>query len=742
MEKTGLSPTALWPDTWLRSPLEAMGIDARLLDTRLRSTGEATLWQACVVAGLVTHVEILASLSRRFGMPIADLDARDDRADTWLPEDVARRLAVVPLRMAGRTLEVACSDPANLELDREVAFAAGQRVRLYLTDPDSLASTLDRLYPRALRPGEFVDAVGPLSQGEGLLREVGVLTEAELIDVSPTKLVDALIIQAFRERASDVHIEPHENALGVRYRIDGTLHEVARLPRSLQAPVTSRLKVLANLDIADRLRPHDGRAQVQLAGRRIDLRISTLPVGNLGEKTVVRILDGGRSPATFDSLGFLPDELHRVETLFRTSEGLLLVTGPTGSGKTTTLYAALRVVQSTGVNVVTVEDPVEYRLDGVSQVQIHERAGLTFASVLRSILRQDPDVVLVGEIRDRETAEIAIQASMTGHFVLSTLHTNDAASSIMRLIDIGADIPALASALRGVIAQRLVRRVCPHCRTRVALQDLAASQQALLAHLHEPELYQAAGCDECNGIGYKGRLVVPEIGLVTPDIERAIAERAGQRRISELLRAAGLRTLWESGIQRVALGLTTLNELLDNLTPPAGAIGSPAGAVHGGQEDVDAIFGEFRTAVRPAHPVATPVREPVRISPPADAKARVLIVDEDADARRSIRTGLEREGFRVLEAADGQAGLEYIERSRPDIVLLELALPRIDGFGVLRAIRDGAVPATRAIVLTVQDDPELGVWAMELGALDVLVKPVTPRLLASRLHALQSELAA
>jgi type IV pilus assembly protein PilB len=635
---------------------------------------------------------------------------------------------------------VACTDPANLELDREVAFAAGLRVRLYLTDPDSLATTLDRLYPHAVRPGELVDAVGPLSQGEGLLREVGVLTEAELIDVSPTKLVDALIIQAFRERASDVHIEPHENALGVRYRIDGTLHEVARLPRSLQAPVTSRLKVLANLDIADRLRPHDGRAQVQLAGRRIDLRISTLPVGNLGEKTVVRILDGGRSPATFESLGFLPDELHRVETLFRTSEGLLLVTGPTGSGKTTTLYAALRVVQSTGVNVVTVEDPVEYRLDGVSQVQIHERAGLTFASVLRSILRQDPDVVLVGEIRDRETAEIAIQASMTGHFVLSTLHTNDAASSIMRLIDIGADIPALASSLRGVIAQRLVRRVCPHCRTRVALQDLAASQQALLAHLHEPELYQAGGCDECNGIGYKGRLVVPEIGLVTPDIERAIAERASQRRISELLRAAGLRTLWESGIQRVALGLTTLNELLDNLTPPA-AVGSPAAAVSG-QADVDAIFGQFQSAPRPAPALAMPAREPARAAPPADAKPRVLIVDEDADARRTIRAGLEREGFRVLEAADGQAGLEYIERSRPDIVLLELALPRVDGFGILRAIRDGVVPATRAVVLTVQDDPELGVWAMELGAVDVLVKPVAPRLLASRLHALQSELAA
>jgi type II secretory ATPase GspE/PulE/Tfp pilus assembly ATPase PilB-like protein/CheY-like chemotaxis protein len=740
--KTPPVPGATWPDVWLEKPLRDLGVLRDEHMKRLRDSGKPTLWQAAVALGLTNHQTLLTELSRRFAMQIADRALPDPGMSNEIPEKVARELNVVPLGITGRVLQVACVDPVDHELEQKVAFAAGRRVRLVLTDPDTLAVWQDAIYPRGQAASDLVEDVGPLSSGEGLLREVAAMSEGELPAVSTSKLVDALLVKAIRQRASDLHLEPHETTFGVRYRIDGTLHEVARLPRALHAPVTSRLKVLANLDIADRIRPQDGRAQIQLAGRKVDLRVSTLPTGNLGEKTVIRILDSGNQPHTFASLGLLPDELNRLETLFRYNEGLVLVTGPTGSGKTTTLYTALRSVQTTGVNIVTVEDPIEYRLEGISQVQINERAGLTFATVLRSILRQDPDVVLVGEIRDRETAEVALQASMTGHFVLSTLHTNDAPSSIMRLLDMDVEKAPLAGALRGVIAQRLLRRVCPQCRARCDISDLAATQRALLERLPNVDLYEARGCDACNGVGYRGRLVVPEILIITDDIARAIARGVEFSELVALCKQGGMRTLWEAGLQRVALGLTTLNELLDNITPPATV--TAANTTDAIQADVDAVFQTFGRTAPPkaAHHEQPKVGEVPRIprssssTQSAPAGLRVLIADDDASARQELRRGLEREGFRVLEVADGQAALEYIQRLKPALALIELALPKLDGLGLLRAVGAETGLETTMIILTAQDDPDLAVWAMELGAADVLVKPVEPRLLAQRLKTL------
>ncbi|HEX4935244.1 MAG TPA: GspE/PulE family protein, partial [Gemmatimonadaceae bacterium] len=324
-----------------------------------------------------------------------------------------------------------------------------------------------------------------------------------------TRLVDDVLGEGIAARASDIHIEPEERGIVVRHRIDGVLRPVRTLPRGTAQALVSRLKILCGLDIADRLRPQDGRARVALNGVAVDLRVSTLPASH-GEKVAIRILDARGAVLALEAMGFGDEELARVESLIESREGLILVTGPTGSGKTTTLYAALRRLQSRGLNIVTVEDPIEYRLPGIVQVQVNERAGLTFAAALRSIMRQDPDVLLIGEIRDRETAEIAIQASLTGHLVFSTLHTNDAASAVTRLVDIGVAPYKIATALKGVLAQRLVRRLCP-CGRASARRDRMVAEPAVVK------------CVDCGGEGYRGRLAIVEILLSTPAVERAVA---------------------------------------------------------------------------------------------------------------------------------------------------------------------------------------------------------------------------
>jgi Tfp pilus assembly pilus retraction ATPase PilT/8-oxo-dGTP pyrophosphatase MutT (NUDIX family) len=354
--------------------------------------------------------------------------------------------------------------------------------------------------------------------------------------------VDELLAGGIAGRASDIHIEPEELGIAVRHRVDGVLALTRTLPRSVGPALVSRIKILSGLDIADRLRPQDGRARVAVNGVAVDLRVSTLPASH-GEKVVIRVLDGRSTVMSLESMGFHADELARIEQLLQSREGLILVTGPTGSGKTTTLYAALRRLKERGVNIVTVEDPIEYRLPGIVQVQVNEKAGLTFASALRSIMRQDPDVLLIGEIRDRETAEIAIQASLTGHLVLSTLHTNDAPSAVTRLIDIGVASYKIATAVKGVLAQRLVRRVCAACSG------------------------VARGCATCGGCGFYGRIAIVEVLNGSPEFERRVAAGESTERIAEAARADGMRSLWKSGLVHASEGRTTVEEVLRVATP-------------------------------------------------------------------------------------------------------------------------------------------------------------------------------
>jgi type II secretory ATPase GspE/PulE/Tfp pilus assembly ATPase PilB-like protein/8-oxo-dGTP pyrophosphatase MutT (NUDIX family) len=549
--------TARSRDLWLLPVLATLVTPGEL--KALEASEYVSLWDAAVSAGAVTEDELLAAAASRLRLPIADLSRVSPRATQLVSERWARRYNVLPLAATETWVEVATADPFDLDCEHGLAFATGRSVRFALASRGRIAVVLDDVY-RADRTSDRGEPAEPAVDIQHLSTDAEVAPASPASDDDPetvTRLVDQLLGDGVRAGASDIHVEPEEQGIIVRHRVDGVLRDVRVLPRTVGPALVSRVKILSGLDIADRLRPQDGRARVAVNGTPVDLRISTLPASR-GEKVVVRILDARATILSLDGMGFTAAEQTRIERLLEAREGLILVTGPTGSGKTTTLYAALRQVQDRGVNVVTVEDPVEYRIPGIVQVQVRERAGLTFGAALRSIMRQDPDVILVGEIRDHETAEIAIQASLTGHLVLSTLHTNDAASAVTRLVDIGVAPHKIATAVKGVLAQRLVRRLCEACREFRPARGEEVRRGVPRGHA----IGDARGCAACGGTGYRGRLAIVEVLASTPDVERRIAAGDTAERIAEAARSSGMGSLWESGLAHVLAGETTLEELL------------------------------------------------------------------------------------------------------------------------------------------------------------------------------------
>jgi len=736
-------------DEWLLPTLE--GLVARDAFEQLKQQETESYWDAAVRAGVVADDAILQALASRFRMKVADLSIANSQARELVPESLARKYRIVPLAVSDSALDIATADPHDLDCERTLAFATGRTVRMQLAAPTALIERIDELY----RPENAVEKILEGVAGrydidtinEGAVDEDFNLSADRASERPVIRLVDHIIAEAIASRASDIHLEPEEGGVAVRYRIDGVLRDTMMLPRPAGLPLVSRIKIMAQMDIADRLRPQDGRARVSVDGVRIDLRISTLPA-SYGEKVVIRILDTRATVLSIEGLGVLPDEAKRLNDLVTLREGIVLVTGPTGSGKTTTLYSALRQVQQRAVNIVTVEDPVEYKLQGIVQVQVNEKAGLTFANALRSILRQDPDVILVGEIRDKETASIAVQASLTGHLVMSTLHTIDASSSIARLVDIGIDLYKIAAALKGVVAQRLLRRLCATCRQPSTDH---ASERMRRWLPHGLTLYKAAGCADCAQTGYRGRMAVMEVLTVNSEIERLIAEGATADLVSEAARRNGMKTLWESGIEHVRSGETSIDELLRVVEPPIEQqVRRPSSARDAGPESTRARDdGNGRGAVR-----TPPRNNAVKSAPPAlpdealqllddlfeetfNGKKTVLLVEDEAALRHVLRDLLEREGFTVVEAADGVEALDEIDRSAPDVLVLDLNLPRLDGYGVLSHLRARASTAKLpVIVLTAKGDEDNEVRVFETGANDFLTKPFRPRALSARLRAL------
>ena len=542
--------------------LEAGSVTPADLDSALQEQRRlgGTLGRALVSRGVLTEEQLARALAAQTGLRFVDLTdfPVDVSAVCTVAEAVCRRHSALPVGYEDGRLLVVMADPANVFALDDIRLLTGRDVRALTAVPADVLAAIDRYHRGDSQMDELTSALQVHEEQDDLSAVTAIVEDAPIV-----KFVNLLITQAIGDRASDIHIEPTEKDLRVRFRIDGVLHDVMRSPRTIAAGVTSRLKIMADIDIAERRIPQDGRLSVVANGRRMDLRVATLPTV-WGEKVVMRVLDNSTAMLDLADLGFGAQNYATYAQSFVKPYGMILVTGPTGSGKSTTLYATLNIVSKPEVNVITVEDPVEYRLEGINQVQANPKAGLTFAAALRSILRSDPDVVLLGEIRDRETAHIAVEAALTGHLVLSTLHTNDAPSAIVRLTEMGIEPFLVGSALDCVLAQRLARRLCGKCKeayvpTRASLQQMRVP---LSPDEPVPTLFRPVGCSACSRTGYKGRIALHEVMAVSEEIERLAVTRASTLAISKVALAEGMVTLRDDGLSKVLAGHTSMEEIL------------------------------------------------------------------------------------------------------------------------------------------------------------------------------------
>jgi type II secretory ATPase GspE/PulE/Tfp pilus assembly ATPase PilB-like protein len=661
-----------------------------------RSAHEA--WAEVTRTYGLSDAELSQFVADYFRLEVADLTEADPNAALLIPETMARKHRVFPVAEDDRYFVVATSDPTNVEAERALGFSTSRTPRFVVAAPGVIQDALDDRFSaeKAVETllGGLTDDIG--EDAVKLVEEMGPesISEDDAAATPVVKLTNLIIRDAITVGASDIHIEPGRKLGAVRYRVDGVLRKHMDLPMSALNRIISRIKVLSKLDIADRLRPQDGKARVQVKARGYDLRVSTIPAGG-AEKCVIRVLDSSSS-LSLDDLEIPKLELERLRDLLTHRDGIVVVTGPTGSGKTTTLYGALRELADGRVNIMTVEDPIEYELAGVTQTQVQTKQGMTFASALRAMLRQDPDVILVGEIRDKETAVTAAQAAMTGHLVLTTVHANDAVASVARLADMGLQYSTIAQTMRGTIAQRLLRRVCSVCAEPVRGQLTPDEQRLTDRHGMEP-VVRAVGCTDCGFTGYRGRLPVNEVLIAGPRFQQAIEQRKGVGTLTRIAQQGGMRTLHEVGLEWVTQGKTTLVEVERVLGQ----------GLDIGDGDLDA-------------------------GPP-----RILIIDDDEDARLMMRSLLEKDGFEVEEAEDGHKGLDRLKSDNQfKLIVLDLAMPGLGGREVLEQIRGSVDTAALPVLIrTATGSDELEAELLEAGAADYVEKTVDAARFMARVHA-------
>ena len=648
----------------------------------------------------VSDEKLAGLVADYFRLDVTDFQAADPNAFLLVPEAMARKHVIFPVLETDRHLVVATADPTDVEAERLLGFTSGRQVVFEVASPRAIKESIDERFS----PNKAVENIlGTLETEDAaedavkLVEEMGPeeVSESEVQATPVVKLTNLIIRDGIAQGASDVHIEPGRKMGVIRYRIDGVLRKHMDLPMSALNRVISRIKILSRLDIADRLRPQDGKTRVQVKNLAYDLRVSTIPAGG-AEKCVIRVLDSNTS-VTLEDLNLPEPELVRFRQLLSNRDGIVMVTGPTGSGKTSTLYGALRELADGKVNIMTVEDPIEYELPSITQTQVEAKQGLTFAAALRSILRQDPDVILVGEIRDRETAQTALEAAMTGHLVLATVHANDAVSAVPRLADMGLQFSGIAATLRGALAQRLIRKVCPACAEPVRGVLTPDEQRLTERHGMEP-VVRAVGCSECGFTGYRGRLPVMEVMTVGPRLGSAIEARKGTATLNRLSEQGGMRSMHEVGLDWVRQGKTTLVE-------------------------VERVLGQMLEEDE--------VQE-------EEGPPRILVVDDDEDARLFTRSLLEKEQFEVQEAEDGHAAMDILKVD-PDfsLVILDLKMPGLDGREVLNLIRGSVDTAALPVLIrtgvgTPRDEAEL----LDAGADDFMAKSVDSSRFVARVRAI------
>ena len=674
----------------------ALLIDASLINRSDLSLAEQhagreqmPLADAVVALGLVREEDSYAKLAVAGAFEVADLEhaVSSELAVRLVPERIARRYFVVPLQVDNRTLTYATSQPFNAEAERDVAFACGRRTHIVVATRSAVLEALDRCYPKlreldvlANRLRSEKAVVENLDQGDG------TKSESVVID-----LCNHLIGRAVEVGASDVHVECGSTGTLVRYRICGVLEPVLTLPADVSQPIRNRFKIMARADIAVRHKPQDGAFRLKVNGRPIDVRLSSLPTVD-GEKLVMRVIDSHSPLQTLDRLGYDPETLARLERALSRPDGLVLVTGPTGSGKTTALYAALGHLRTGRTNIVSVEDPVERTVPGVTQIPVNARAGNTFPAVLRSLLRQDPNVIMVGEVRDAEVAQIVGQAAYTGHLVLTSMHTVDTATAITRLTNLGLEPFKIAECLSAVLAQRLLRSLCPYCKK--VNNEFEAHRLGAEHHLAAVPASAGPGCEHCKHTGYGGRVPIAELLTPSDELRDAIVRGATAHEIRAAMRASGTPNMRDHAMRLVADGVTSIDEVNRVLA-----------------EDVDGAQATNRT------------------------RSRVLITDDEPITRMLIKLLLERENFEVLEAANGKQAVDIATRERPDLMIIDLNMPEMDGYEAIARLRRDITMATLPImVLTSEEGPGVENRVLELGADDYIIKPFDPAVLLSRVH--------
>lgn len=519
------------------------------------------LGKALIQMGFITSHDIIKALSEQLNIPYVSLGSYqiDQSVIPLIPENIARANQMVPLFKIAKSLTVAMVDPLDVFAIDEISRKTGLEIEPAVCGEDELNQSLDYYYGSRSSIDEVVQIIQEEEPEEAEVEEPALKEAAE--DAPVIRLVNLIFSQAVKEKASDIHIEPEEDKIQVRYRIDGVLRKFYEQPKNLQGSIISRIKIMSELDIAERRLPQDGRFQMKVDGHDVDVRVSTIPTVN-GENIVMRLLDKSNIIAKIEDLGFSPAMLKQFKNLISSPYGIILVTGPTGSGKTTTLYSALHQMNATEKNIMTIEDPIEYRLPNIRQSQVNPKIGLTFAAGLRSFLRQDPDIIMVGEIRDGETATVAVQAALTGHLVLSTLHTNDAPGAISRLIDMGVETFLVSSSLNGVIAQRLVRKICEKCKESYEPGETLLKELRIKSGTEPLKFYRGKGCRACKDIGYSGRMAIFELLLIDRILQEMIVSHASLSKIREYAQKNGMRSLRMDGLWKASLGLTSIEEVV------------------------------------------------------------------------------------------------------------------------------------------------------------------------------------
>jgi type IV pilus assembly protein PilB len=716
--------------------IEAGLINEKILQEALQNqkVKKKKIGQLLIDMGVVDDEQIAKALAGQLRIPFIRLNgvAIPKEIIDLVPQDMAENYLLIPVKEVKKQLVVAMANPLEFYALDDIRFMTRMPIFVTVAPQGEILSAIHKYYPRRGLDQELGPDMG-MTEGLEIVsqtreKEQNVQDLLNLTELPPVvRFTNSIIADAIKQKASDVHIEPQKDSVVIRYRVDGIMREIMQIDKPVHTSLVSRIKIISNMDISIRRKPQDGRTQVKFGTERFDLRVSTIPT-SYGEKVTIRILNPKGGGISIEELGFNEVDIRHFNDAISKPQGIVLVTGPTGSGKSSTLYTALRKLNTSKVNIVTVEDPVEFDIDGINQVQINPKAGITFAGGLRSILRQDPDIVMVGEIRDSETAGIAFQAAQTGHMVLSTLHTNDAPSAVTRLMDMGVEPFIITDSLVCVIGQRLVRGICPNCKTVDPLSHKIAEQLTSYFNVSsDQKFWKGVGCESCQYSGYAGRMGIFEVLMISPAIREMLSKDTTGLMIRKVAEKDGFTTLSKDGISKALKGLTTIEEVF-RVAPPEyeEAVETPVAKESetissAGEMDIDSAELEF-----------TPPSAVGNIRP-----EKILIVDDNIIILKILKNILESQNFVTISAMTGLQALKLAYTERPDLIITDYMMPEMDGKALIQKLKTQL--ATRFIpivMLTSRDEVDSEVEIIDAGADDYLVKPVVPKRLMARVNRL------